>query len=177
MHRLLDGFDLRAAQAVHRLDSPAADAIMRAASRLGSWPLLLGLALGCVVWMAWRGHRRSARVVGAVALAAGVATWLLKELFHRARPALFYEVPRPSSFSLPSGHALMSTAVYGIVALVLARSRPEWRMPLAAVTTLLVLVIGSSRVYLGVHWPTDVLAAFAAGVILLVAGSATLGHR
>ena len=82
---------------------------------------------------------------------------------------MFDEITRPETFSFPSGHALLAMAVYGGIAAVLVTLLP-WR-PVAVIgaAALLIVSIGFSRVYLGVHWPIDVLAGFAAGVPLIVA--------
>jgi undecaprenyl-diphosphatase len=71
---------------------------------------------------------------------------------------------------------MVSTAVYGIAAFVAARLWPRLRWPLYVGMPLLVLIIGISRVYLGVHWPSDVLAGFAAGGLILLAGRLALGQ-
>jgi undecaprenyl-diphosphatase len=92
----------------------------------------------------------------------------LKELFHRPRPD--NPLVPASGFSFPSGHAMMSIAFYGAVAYLLGRNHPDSRPArfLAGVFTLFILAIGISRVYLGVHYPSDVLAGFAAGGAWLV---------
>ena len=89
--------------------------------------------------------------------------------FRRERPFFPDPLATESSFSFPSGHALISLAVYGSIALVLARRLPRRgdRMLLYAATGLLVLAIGFSRLYLGVHFLSDVLAGFAAGAAWL----------
>lgn len=79
------------------------------------------------------------------------------------------------SNSFPSGHTMVATAVYGMTAIVIARLRPGLRVPVYGSAPFLVLFIGISRVFLGVHWPTDVLAGFAAGGLVLVAGTLAIG--
>jgi undecaprenyl-diphosphatase len=89
--------------------------------------------------------------------------------FRRDRPFFPDPLATERTFSFPSGHALVSLAVYGSIALVLARrlSRRHDRIILFAATALLILAIGFSRLYLGVHFLSDVLAGFAAGVAWL----------
>ena len=93
---------------------------------------------------------------------------VLKNVFQRTRPELAPLVPAPG-YSFPSGHALMSAAFYGFLAYLLFRHCPSplLKWSLVSLLTLLVLAIGFSRVYLGVHYLSDVLAGFAAGGFLL----------
>jgi undecaprenyl-diphosphatase len=151
------------------------DDAMRALTRLGSGWFLLLVVVAVAGWAIHRRARALAGVLVAVAVAAEGLNVLLKLLLHRARPDL-WELVVPNSYSFPSGHAMVSTAVYGMAAFVAARLWPRLRWPLYIGMPLVVLVIGISRVYLGVHWATDVLAGFAAGGLLLLAGRLALGH-
>ena len=89
-------------------------------------------------------------------------------MFTRARPALEPTIPLPESYSFPSGHAMTGLAVYGALAAVIIHRVPRARAAVLAAAVPLVLAIGVSRVYLGVHWPSDVLAGFAAATPILV---------
>jgi undecaprenyl-diphosphatase len=97
------------------------------------------------------------------------ATVLLKHAFSRARPELW---PREvlASYALPSGHALTSIAVFGMLGVLLGRRRPGARATAAVAVTLLAAGIGLSRIYLGVHWPSDVVAGWLLGGALLAIG-------
>ncbi|MBK8210678.1 MAG: phosphatase PAP2 family protein [Rhodospirillales bacterium] len=89
----------------------------------------------------------------------------LKELFDRPRPDLVPHAVQVYTLSFPSSHAMLSAVTYLTLAALLARSQSRRRVKayLLGVAILLTLLIGSSRVYLGVHWPTDVLAGWCAG--------------
>ena len=90
---------------------------------------------------------------------------LLKLLFARPRPNLFPPVVTETSFSFPSGHAMTAVAVYGLLSLLLwQRGRHSW----ALLAGLWVPLVALSRVYLGVHYPSDVLASLALGTVWLV---------
>jgi len=105
----------------------------------------------------------------AICLAGGaVLSLLLKNLFHRARPDLL-RVVQETSYSFPSGHALASMCFYGMVAFLLMRTIANWRGRLAIMTlaVITIIAIGISRIYLGVHYPTDVVAGYAAGSMWL----------
>lgn len=112
----------------------------------------------------WRGHRRYALEL-LLAMAGGAAlNELLKAWFHRDRPttALIYQY----GLSFPSGHAMMSMAFYGCLAWLAVQHRGRWSW--AIVLVIWALLIGCTRVYLHVHYPTDVVAGFAGGVAWLV---------
>jgi len=100
---------------------------------------------------------------------AEVITFGMKQGFRRERP--FFEDPlaTASSFSFPSGHSLVSLAVYGSIALVIARRAPNRRAAatVVAAAAVWILAIGFSRLYLGVHFLTDVVAGYAAGAAWL----------
>lgn len=90
---------------------------------------------------------------------------LLKSLFLRARPDVVPHLVQVDSASFPSGHAMNSAVVYLTLGALLARSMGDWRIRgyLLMVSILLVVLIGFTRIYVGVHWPTDVLAGWAVG--------------
>lgn len=180
---LLEGeaapFDRRVSLWLHRLDAPALLVVMRAFTWLGSVPFMFGVVALVAAWALRRRRRALAGVFVAVASAAEGLNLLLKVIFRRPRPDLATVIATPESYSFPSGHAMVSIAVYGMVALVAARLRPRLRVPLYIGTPILVLLIGASRVFLGVHWASDVLAGFAAGGLVLVMGKLALDgiHR
>jgi undecaprenyl-diphosphatase len=156
-------------------ENPATSFVMRAISFSGSMPFVTIVMALVAVWAFRQKAGRIGAVLLSVALAAAVLSVLLKLVFQRPRPDLFLEIVQPASFSFPSGHTMGSTAAYGLAVFVVAWLRPSLRTPLYVLTPLLVLLIGISRVFLGVHWPTDVLAGFAAGVLMVVIGKLALG--
>ena len=97
----------------------------------------------------------------------GALTFLLKELFGRARPG--YQMLHVPGYSFPSGHSSISFCLFGSLAYLLYKSHlPKWQKYLGIVACgVLVLAIGFSRLYLGVHYPTDVIAGYFAGAIWL----------
>ncbi len=99
---------------------------------------------------------------------AGLLSVLLKYSFHRLRPDSFFLV-QETSFSFPSGHATATMCFYGMLAFFLMREVKSWpvRLLIATLTIILSLIIGISRIYLGVHYPTDVVAGYAVGFMWL----------
>jgi undecaprenyl-diphosphatase len=143
--------------------------VMVSASRFGSTPSLVVMAMLAAAWLVWRGRRgESALLVAGVAGGLALAP-LLKVLVERPRPGLRQHVVEVNSWSYPSGHSLNSTVVLGLLTVLAMGERPGrlWRVLLAALGAFLVLVVGFSRVYLGVHWPSDVLAGWLIGILWL----------
>jgi undecaprenyl-diphosphatase len=144
---------------------------MRAATQLGSAAVLTVVAL-LAAGVAGR-LARSWRPVLLVAVTATGSTLLTvtgKALVGRDRPALRYAVSGAGGHSFPSGHSLNSAAILGVCAVLVWQGTRRWRLRVwaAAAATALVLLVGFSRLYLGVHWLTDVLAAYLLGLAWLV---------
>jgi undecaprenyl-diphosphatase len=112
-------------------------------------------------------HRRvaSALLVLTAVLGGSAVSELIKNIFGRDRPPLIYRAVETSNASFPSGHAMLSTITYLTLGAMLAQVMPERRQKVFVFTTavLLALIIGASRVFLGVHWLTDVLAGWSLG--------------
>lgn len=161
---------------VRSVDAPLMDQVMRAITALGSYPVLAALVIAVALWALRR--RRAVLAVVPIALGLGglALNAVLKMLFARERPVGIDEIAPPGSFSFPSAHAMGAASVYGAIALVVAHLRPGWRVPAAVASIVLAVLVAVSRVYLGVHWPTDVVAGLAAGMILVLSGWLAL-HR
>jgi membrane-associated phospholipid phosphatase len=161
--------DERLAEWLHgRATDPFTD-VFRAITWTGNFVTLLVITLVAVVVL-WRRRERTDAVFVAFAfLGAQVLSNGMKLGFRRERPFFPDPLATESTFSFPSGHALVSLAVYGAIALLLARriSSHTGRALLLGGTALLVLAIGFSRLYLGVHFLSDVLAGLAAGAAWL----------
>jgi undecaprenyl-diphosphatase len=163
-------FDNLVRNAVHRGASPFFTAMATGASTLGALAVLLSLSFVLLAGLLLMGKRRPALAFGAAMGGALLLNWLLKMAFHRPRPDPFFGVD-PETFSFPSGHVLFSTCFYGGLSLVLAPSGRA-RAATAMIATALVCAIGWSRIYLGVHYPTDVAAGFFIAIFWLGALSA-----
>jgi undecaprenyl-diphosphatase len=125
-----------------------------------------------------RGRRWPAVYVAVTASLGGLANSALKEVVGRARPVVEHPVAMASGKSFPSGHAMSSTVVYGVLLVVfLPLVAKRWHAPAIAVTVVLVLAIGLSRVALGVHFPSDVVVGHLLGVGLVVGSTALFSGR
>lgn len=134
---------------------------------------VVGLVGGAV--LARRGHRAEGICVAVVPLVTSVVFTVLKRILNRARPPEDLQVMAVANESLPSGHATMAAAAWTALVLVLwPRLAARGRTLLTTFAVLWVATIGATRVYLGVHWVSDVLAGWALGAGLAVAGVAVL---
>ena len=139
------------------------DGPMRLVTVLGYYYVVLPL-LAVVAYAFYRRGRKISAALLVVSTAGGlVLTTALKALFQRSRPELFDTGYTASFYSFPSSHATVAVGFYGTLTLLLAwRLRGLRRWAVIAIGVLLVLLIGFSRLYLGVHYPTDILAGYLA---------------
>lgn len=164
-------FDEQISRWVHSLANPLLDRVMLAITFVGN-PLPLIIATTLLAFFLLRRYqlRRVALLYAGAAYTSYFLSALLKRQFKRERPHLWQQIIRlPSDPSFPSGHAMISMTVYGLAAWLLAHYYPRWRRVIYLVAGLLIFSIGVSRVYLGVHWPSDVLAGFLFGFLVIVA--------
>jgi membrane-associated phospholipid phosphatase len=164
------GTDVRILNLVATLRTPALDQIVYLITFLGSAGTIVVLTAVAALVALIAGRPRDA-VLLVLAVIAGVLYFeVLKLLVHRPRPPLEDARIVQGGFSFPSGHSTLAATFYGTVAYLLIRGLPrEWHKVLVGVVAaLLVLAIGVSRIYLGVHYPSDVLAGWAAGALWVV---------
>ena len=155
------------------------DGSMRLITALGYYWVVVPLLL-VAAYVFYRRDLVLSAALLVVSTIGGIAlTTLLKTIFQRTRPALFQSDYTASFYSFPSGHATVAVGFYGALALLLALRLEGWkRWTVAATGVTLVLLIGFSRLYLGVHYPTDVLAGYLSGAIWVsTVGSASLLWR
>jgi membrane-associated phospholipid phosphatase len=153
---------------LHGWASPGLDRLMLALTRLGDPQVVLPVvlaSLGCFLW--WR-RRAEALMLLVSCAGALVLNQGMKLLFARARPELWPPLIRETSYGFPSGHALGSLVLYGYLAVVLAQRFPRQARWIHGFAIALILLIGLSRLYLGVHYPTDIVAGYATGGLWLV---------
>ncbi len=158
---------------------PPLTGVMRVISWLGSFWVMLAAGLPAVR-VSWRRRKWSEALGWLVTIVgAGLLNQLYKAVYRRPRPPVPDPLVRAGGWSYPSGHAMVSAAVYGITAYLWARLAGGGRLKTSVVWLLagaLVGLVGLSRVYLGVHYPSDVLAGWLAGLAWL-AGAVGLTRR
>ena len=155
--------DLAVFQLLQELRTGWADKIMVAITELGDPTVVIAVVLATLLWLAWRRNWRGIIYETAAVAVASLFTSLLKFTLQHARP---HSVGlAATSFSFPSGHTAVSMALYGFLAIVAAWETPrQWQLAIATGAGLLVAAIAFSRIYLGAHWLSDVLAGLAFGL-------------
>lgn len=142
----------------------AQPAFWRAMTFVGDWPVRLGIGLAAAAWLGWRTGWPVALTFLAVVGAQTLANSGLKLLFARPRPELFDHLDYTWDLSFPSGHAAQNACLWLLIALLVDRR-------LAWIGVPLFLLIGVSRVVLGVHWPSDVLGGWLEGMAFALIGA------
>ena len=167
-------FDTWAIEALRRPDDPATPigpSWLHEAGRdltaLGGMVVMAGVTLSVCGYLLLSGRRHAIWLVLVATIGATLLTWGLKEAFDRDRPDQVPHLSIVHSPSFPSGHAMMSSAVYLTLGALMARfvSQPRAKVYFLSLALILTFLVGTSRVYMGVHYPTDVLAGWTAGLV------------
>jgi undecaprenyl-diphosphatase len=149
------------------LGPPSVQQAARDITGLGGVAVLTLITVIAVGFLVLDGKKHMAWFVLGSVLGGLAASTILKDMFHRPRPDLVPFDVYVSGASFPSGHSMMSAVTYLTLGALLARSQERKRLKayFLLVALFLTTAVGITRVYLGVHWPTDVLAGWTAGAI------------
>ena len=165
------GFDstillaLRNADPADPIGPPSLEVVMSDLTALGGYTVLTLISSLAVVYLLIRRKASSAWLVAASAIGGMLLNHMLKTGFDRPRPTLVAHLAEIHTLSFPSGHAMLSAIIYLTLGALLARSQSSRAIKgyIMAAAISLTLLVGISRIYLGVHWPTDVLAGWCIG--------------
>lgn len=155
---------------LHSYWNPVNDQVMLLLTMLGDPAVLAPLVIFIGGTLLYKGRWIDAFGLALAAGGAGIVNQVLKSIFQRVRPDLFSGPLHLTSYSFPSGHSMGSIACYGMLAFIgirLLQHRLS-KIGLGVAAALLTLGVGVSRIYFGVHYPTDVLGGFLAGALWLV---------
>ncbi|MFH1049199.1 MAG: phosphatase PAP2 family protein [Patescibacteria group bacterium] len=145
------------------------NSIMIFITYLGNWQMIVGLGIAAFVIL-WVQRKKREAILFTTAIVSGeIIKELLKLLFHKERPDASLALIQESGYAFPSGHAFMAVIFYGMICYFIYQiCKNKWqKIILLIITAVLVFLIGYSRIYLGVHWISDVLAGwFIGGAIL-----------
>ncbi|MEP6632883.1 MAG: phosphatase PAP2 family protein [Luteimonas sp.] len=159
-------FDAPILQAVHAMASQGYDSLFLFFSAIGYAYGVVPFDAVLVATLAWKRKFREGLFAG-IALAGSASLNLaFKHFFARQRPTLWESISPEGTYSFPSGHAMGSMTL--AVVLVLLAWPTRWRLIVAVAATLFVVLVGLSRIYLGVHYPSDILAGWAAASVWAV---------
>lgn len=171
-----DDFDRAVLLALRRapddpLGSRAVEEVMLNLSALGSAAVTMLIAGLVTAYYALAGHRWYAALIVVSTGGAALVMTALKQLYARPRPSIVTQLGVPSGLSFPSGHSMLAAALYVTLAVMIARTleRRRLRVFVVAAGVAIALLVGVTRVYLGMHYPTDVLAGWTAGLLWALA--------
>jgi membrane-associated phospholipid phosphatase len=151
------------------IHTPLLDRLMLGFTALGdpNWLVVICLSLGMIAIT--RNRRSEATTIAIVSLGALGLNIILKQLFARTRPQLWERIVDVDFYSFPSGHAMMSMVIYSLLSYFFASHFPRWRVGFFSLAIMLIAAVGLSRLYLGVHWPTDIIGGYMAGLVWVIA--------
>jgi membrane-associated phospholipid phosphatase len=155
---------------IHAHARPALDALFVFSHALGTPAFCLGLVLLAAGWHALHHERPYALLWLGLGLSTLVVQEALKLAVGRARPELWPRLVTQPGFSFPSGHAIAAATFFPLLAATASRAWPDARRWAWAAALLLGFYVGFGRMYLGVHWPTDVVAGWAIGTVQTAVG-------
>lgn len=165
----VSNMDVSIASVMRESRNAPADEIMTVITMMGDTLVMTALALAILGWLAWHKAYRAAWAAGIAIVAAKCFELAVKYGIQRARP-MELSYSGASAFSFPSGHATMAAVIFGILAVLVSHSMGRWgRAVVYAICGVLVVAIAYSRVYLGAHWFSDVLAGLVFGVVMMAA--------
>ena len=169
-HKIVQ-FDQYVISFIQGFESPTLTSIMKFFTYVGSFNIVFGIFVIVAFFLYFvLKHRSELLLFATVVIGTPIINQVLKQFFHRVRPDL-HRLIEIGGYSFPSGHAMNALAVYGILSFLLWRHIPSrlWRTTLIIISTIIVLMIGTSRIYLGVHYPSDIISGyFASGFWLAI---------
>lgn len=155
-------FDIPLLEAARAAASPGSDAFFVVVALLGYQAGVVPVDIALVLGLAWRRRLREGLFAGLSIVGSALLNLAAKPLFQRDRPALWESIAPEHTYSFPSGHAMGSMTLACVVVLLAWRTRARWLALFAGVV--FVVLVGMSRVYLGVHFPSDILAGWTAAL-------------
>ncbi|MBC7416326.1 MAG: phosphatase PAP2 family protein [Herminiimonas sp.] len=168
-------FDAPVLHFMHAHATPVLDAVMVFFAYAGSARVMVPFNILVLVILLFRRDRMGQMFWLAATVGAALINLMAKNAFSRVRPALWISILPETTFSFPSGHAMQTMAV--MLALVILLWHTRWRWAAIVLGTGFVVWVGACRVYLGVHYPSDVLAGWTASVAWVAGLAAVLQVR
>ena len=160
------GFDSPIIGFVQGLETSWLTSIMKTFTTIGSTPFVVGITVAGMGFLLYKRHRAQAVLLFVVVIGSGLLNIILKSIFKRARPEL-HRIVDIGGFSFPSGHTMFAFSLYGIIAYIAWRNlkTASSRALLFLFAAFMIIMIGISRIYLGVHYPSDVIAGIFASAL------------
>ena len=152
---------------VHSFANPTLDRLMQTITRLNDPDIVSVIAGVSLLLLIWKKCYPEAKIFFVDCAGGVILSYGLKSVFGKTRPDLWESAIKEVSFSYPSGHALGSTVLYGFLAYLFATRFPQFAWLIYLIAVSLIGAIGLSRLYLGVHWPTDIIGGYGIGFLWL----------
>ena len=152
---------------IHSFTNPVLDRVMYFFTRLNDPDTASLLAITVITIFLIKRFYSEARIFAIACFGGVILSYGLKSFFGKIRPNLWESAVVDNSFSYPSGHALGSTILYGFIAYILATRYHQFARFIYSAAVLLIGTIGLSRLYFGVHWPTDIIGGYGIGFLWL----------
>jgi membrane-associated phospholipid phosphatase len=153
---------------IHQFANPVADQVMLAITQLGNPNVVIPIAIITLIFLWLDRHYSEAKFFALACLGGAILNTGLKLVFSKPRPALWQRLIVETSYSFPSGHALGALVLYGAIAYLGTAYYPRFAGLIYGGAIALTVLIGFSRLYLGVHWPTDIIAGYGIGALWLI---------
>jgi undecaprenyl-diphosphatase len=170
-YTLATQWDLAAVQALYAIRTPFGVQIFSLITDLGGAVVIIAVMCMALVLSWEKGHRAYAAGLIVSLGGAMAASTMLKFLVERPRPPMFFHAVVENGYSFPSNHSTAATALYAFLAYSAWKLKLKFRTALLLVFTVIILAVGFSRVYLGVHYPSDILGGYGIGGLFVWLGT------
>ncbi|WP_162805793.1 phosphatase PAP2 family protein [Sporosarcina sp. PTS2304] len=173
----ITSFDDPIIDVVQGMEAPWLTTIMKTFTTIGSTTIVVLLSLSALAILFWKKHRAQAVLLVSVIAGTGILNQVLKFIFKRERPD-FHRLIDIGGFSFPSGHTMMAFSLYTILAYIVWRNLQfTWSRTLVVIVAVFMTsMIAVSRIYLGVHFPSDIVGGVLASALWLIS-SIAMYHR
>lgn len=158
-------FDIFIMDSIHQSQNDIIFTFMKIISFLGSGTFLIGLILLIIIYSLIKKSYYIAKLLIASTLGSYILNFTLKFIVNRTRPLEFILVEQ-GGLSFPSGHAMVATSMYLTIAHILSDKHKDKKILIYIGATIIILLMGLSRLFLGVHWPTDIIGGYIMGYLL-----------
>lgn len=158
--------DVTILQWIHAQSTSFLDDLFLIITTIGNVEYILPITVAILVYLLYKKQKLNALIVFFGVGGAAAANLILKLIFHRDRPAFWQSAITETGYSFPSGHAMLSSAL--LLCLIVLLWNTKWRSAAIIGGGVLIALIGLSRLYLGVHYPTDIVAGWSVSLVWII---------
>lgn len=158
--------DVTILQWIHAQSTSFLDGLFLLITTIGNVEYILPITVAILVYLLYKKQKLNALIVFFGVGGAAAANLIIKLIFHRDRPAFWQSAITETGYSFPSGHAMLSSAL--LLCLIVLLWNTKWRSAAIIGGGVLIALIGLSRLYLGVHYPTDIVAGWSVSLVWII---------